>query len=248
MSEHICNLGNFDISCNSVHGEENRSSAESYSCPTRTGRNICLFDTKVGMHAEGNGCHQTKGARRLYQQKEMLRPGSRLYNGCSFSDGIDASFVEELETISSSLTHLLNKTRQRAERNAIFSDYGVPNDTPSWTNENVDDMCSAYGFNTSADDVEKKRYETENSLMNDQIAELQSLLPGHIDRVSWHTTDSILKASVDYIKRHRHDHDRIQQLKDKLRERDLEIRKMMLRLERLELLTAARLTERRGQM
>ncbi|XP_053381878.1 transcription factor EC-like [Mercenaria mercenaria] len=163
------------------------------------------------------------------------RPGR---NKTIFNPNKLISTGDHLETVS---THNLSTIC-----NAIFSDNEVPNHTSKWTNENVDDMCPVYGLDTTTDDVVRKRYKTENSIMDDQLAELQSILPGHIDRVSWQTHDSILKASVDYIKMHRHDHDRIQQLKDKMRECDLEIRKMLLRVERLQLRTAISLTKRRG--
>ncbi|XP_052781753.1 transcription factor EC-like isoform X2 [Mya arenaria] len=72
--------------------------------------------------------------------------------------------------------------------------------------------------------------------INDRIKELGTLLPKSIDPDLRQNKGSILKASVDYIRKLRRDQDRLRQLEEKQRQTEMQNRKMMLRVQQLELL------------
>ncbi|XP_045165468.1 microphthalmia-associated transcription factor-like isoform X2 [Mercenaria mercenaria] len=75
--------------------------------------------------------------------------------------------------------------------------------------------------------------------INDRIKELGTMLPRHIDPDLRQNKGSILKASVDYIKKLKRDQERLKQIEEKQRQTELQNRKMMLRVQQLELLMKA---------
>ncbi|XP_052260824.1 microphthalmia-associated transcription factor-like isoform X3 [Dreissena polymorpha] len=75
--------------------------------------------------------------------------------------------------------------------------------------------------------------------INDRIKELGMLLPKSMDPDLRQNKGSILKASVDYIKKLRKDQERMRLLEEKQRQTESQNRKMMLRIQQLELLMKA---------
>lgn len=75
--------------------------------------------------------------------------------------------------------------------------------------------------------------------INDRIKELGTLLPKTIDPDMRQNKGSILKASVDYIKKLRRDQERLKYVEDRQRKMEAANRKMMLRMQQLELVLNA---------
>ncbi|XP_064607299.1 microphthalmia-associated transcription factor-like isoform X2 [Liolophura sinensis] len=75
--------------------------------------------------------------------------------------------------------------------------------------------------------------------INDRIKELGTLLPKCSDPDMRQNKGTILKASVDYIRRLKRDHDKMKQLEEKQRMMEATNRRMMLRIQQLELLMKA---------
>ncbi|OWF45234.1 microphthalmia-associated transcription factor-like isoform X2 [Mizuhopecten yessoensis] len=75
--------------------------------------------------------------------------------------------------------------------------------------------------------------------INDRIKELGTLLPKTIDPDLRQNKGTILKASVDYIRRLKKDQERNRQLEDRQRGLEQTNRKMLLRIQQLELLMQA---------
>ncbi|XP_060552790.1 transcription factor E3-like [Ruditapes philippinarum] len=82
--------------------------------------------------------------------------------------------------------------------------------------------------------VEKRR----RSFINDRIAELQSLLPEDVNRATCTNKGSILKESVDYIRKLQTDLNLTKKLQEKIIEIDLESKQLAARLEMLEMRSA----------
>lgn len=72
--------------------------------------------------------------------------------------------------------------------------------------------------------------------INDRIKELGTLLPKNIDPDMRQNKGSILKASVDYIRRLKHDQEKLRSLEERQRQTDAVNRKIVMRLKHLELL------------
>lgn len=72
--------------------------------------------------------------------------------------------------------------------------------------------------------------------INDRIKELGTLLPKHIDPDLRQNKGTILKASVDYIRRLQRDHDRMRQMEDRQRQMEATNRKLLLRMQEMELM------------
>jgi len=72
--------------------------------------------------------------------------------------------------------------------------------------------------------------------INDRIKELGTLLPKHIDPDLRQNKGTILKASVDYIRRLQRDNDRMRQMEDRQRQMEATNRKLLLRMQEMELM------------
>nr|QBG58751.1 microphthalmia-associated transcription factor [Sinohyriopsis cumingii] len=75
--------------------------------------------------------------------------------------------------------------------------------------------------------------------INDRIKELGTLLPKTIDPDLRQNKGSILKASVDYIRRLKKDQDKLRHVEEKQRAMEASNRKLMLRMQQLELVLKA---------
>lgn len=75
--------------------------------------------------------------------------------------------------------------------------------------------------------------------INDRIKELGTMLPKNIDPDLRQNKGSILKASVDYIKKLKRDQERLKDLEQRQRQTEAQNRKMLLKIQQLELLMQA---------
>ncbi|XP_060567778.1 transcription factor EC-like [Ruditapes philippinarum] len=152
-------------------------------------------------------------------------------------NGLGSSGQKSLKTTTSQQPVYLNSTVSKEElvfdENRISPDY----------------------FAISRKDREKSRRETHNrvekkrrSFINDKITELRNMLPEYIDRSLCNGKGSILKQTVEYIKKLQRDQEKTKLLEIKVSELDAEFRKIAARLERIESLPASNLNDCLDQM
>ncbi|KAL4226345.1 Transcription factor E3 [Mactra antiquata] len=163
----------------------------------------------------------------------------------------DSNLDDDLKSIDTSQLEQLSST------NPVNTDYVfTPVCSGITTANSAPSMLPGQRINTptsflTEDDARmwaKERQKKDNHNMierrrrfniNDRIKELGTLLPKTIDPDLRQNKGSILKASVDYIRKLRRDQERLKQLEEKQRISDLQNRKMLLRIQQLELLMKA---------
>jgi len=164
-------------------------------------------------------------------------------------ESVDASFDDDLNLITPSLVQL-------SSTNPVSSNYVFSPVSPQTQAESAPTLLPGQRIATPTsflcdDDARawaKERIKKDNHNMierrrrfniNDRIKELGTMLPKYIDPDLRQNKGSILKASVDYIRKLKRDQERLKLLEDKQRQTEAMNRKMMLKVQQLELLMRA---------
>lgn len=157
----------------------------------------------------------------------------------------DLSLIEPtLAQMSSTLPHtnLFDIYEVPRENNANSSsscpaNFGqVPNTPPQFMSEEEARMWQKdRQKKDNHNQIERRR----RFNINDRIKELGTLLPKTVDPDMRQNKGSILKASVDYIRKLKRDQERLKHVEDRQRQIEAANRKMMLRMQQLELILNA---------
>nr|UFJ44693.1 microphthalmia-associated transcription factor [Cyclina sinensis] len=104
-------------------------------------------------------------------------------------------------------------------------------------------------YHTKFGDKERRKKENHNMIerrrrfhINDRIQELGTLLPRYTDPKGRRNKGTILKASVEYIKKLKKDQERFGKLDERIKQNELQYKTMMTRIKKLELLLKTRST------
>ncbi|XP_063435823.1 microphthalmia-associated transcription factor-like isoform X2 [Mytilus trossulus] len=161
---------------------------------------------------------------------------------------VDPHLDSDLSLIEPTLDHL-SSTLPHAN---LFDIYEVPRE-----NSNQPNSCPAKFQPATTPDFmtdeearmwqkDRQKKDNHNQIerrrrfnINDRIKELGTLLPKTIDPDMRQNKGSILKASVDYIRKLRRDQERLKYVEDRQRKMESANRKMMLRMQQLELVLNA---------
>eukprot|EP00106_Octopus_bimaculoides_P007939 XP_014775381.1 PREDICTED: microphthalmia-associated transcription factor-like isoform X2 [Octopus bimaculoides] len=162
-------------------------------------------------------------------------------------ESVDATIDNDLNLIEPTLTQLtstlpqtsvLNLYDQHTENSKSIT--SVPNafrikaaDPPQFLNE---DEARQWAKDRQKKDNHNLIERRRRFNINDRIKELGTLLPKNSDPDTRQNKGSILKNSVDYIRRLRKDQDKMHNLEEKNRLSETNNRKLMLRVQHLEML------------
>nr|AVX48078.1 microphthalmia-associated transcription factor [Meretrix petechialis] len=103
-------------------------------------------------------------------------------------------------------------------------------------------------YRTTCTDKKRKKKDNHNIVerrrrfhINDRIKELQTLLPYITDTNVRQNKGSVLKAAIEYIKKLRKEHERIEQMDKKIKQHELLCKKIITRMQKLEIIMKTKL-------